>query len=98
MSVSFASTIIKYLIISKVSRSNEKTRALHDLGTTVRVAVAVAFVDSIIIFGITLFSSLIALGYSNLLINIKLSLFSAVTIAGLTFFNELKSKMKESRG
>lgn len=95
LSESFSSTLIQYLIISKVSRSNGKARSLFNFWTGVRIAVTVSLVDAIIIGGISFFSSMIVLGYENILLNIKISLFSAMMLGGLTLFNTLKSRISK---
>jgi len=97
LSDSFSSTIIQYLVIARASKSNEKTRTLHDFGTKVRIAVAVALVDSFIVGGIAFFSSMMALGYVDILMNIKISFFSSAVMGGMTFFNELKKQVSTAR-
>jgi hypothetical protein len=93
LSDSFSSVIIQYLVIAKAAKTKDKTRTLHDFGTKVRIATAISMVDASLVLGVSFFSSLIALGYDNLLLNIKISLFSAFTIASLCFFTEMKKQL-----
>ncbi len=96
LSESVTPLIIQRLIIAQViSGGGRKTEALHTLRLRLEVAAARAAVDSFIVGGISFFASFAALGYQTPMINIKLSFFSATTMAGLAFFNELKSQMKQ---
>ncbi len=88
--------IIHRLIITRVSSGKaSRTEVFHTLRLRFEVAASKAVVDSLIVFGISFFSSFIALGYDNPMVNIKLSLFSAFTMSGLTFFSELKAQMRK---
>ncbi len=95
LSESVTPLIIQRLIIAQViSGGGRKTEALHTLRLRLEVAAARAAVDAFIVGGISFFASLGALGFENLMLNIKLSTFSACTMCGLAFFNELKSQIK----
>ncbi len=97
LSESLTPLIIQRLIIARVSSSGggRKIEVLHTLRVRFEVAAARAVVDSFIVGGISFFASLVSLGHVDLFINLKVSLFSAVTMAGLTFFTELKKQMKQ---
>jgi len=95
LSESLVPLIIQRLIIAQiVSSKSGRSEVIHSLRLKLEIAAARAAVDSFIVGGISFFASLVALGYQTPLINIKLSLFSAFTMAGLAFFNELKVQMK----
>ncbi len=53
-----------------------------------------SFVDAILVGGVTFFSSMAVSGYDNLLMSIKIALISSVVTAGLTFFTEMRYKIK----
>ena len=94
LSESITPLIIQRLIIVQVSSGKaSKTEILHNLRLRLEIAAARAIIDALIVAGISFFASLAALGYGDLALNVRLSFFSAVTIAGLTFFNELKIQM-----
>lgn len=96
LSRSVSSVLIQSLVISKVSCvPGRKTEAIRDLRLKFEVAAARGMVDAIIVGGIAFFSSLGVLGYDNILLNIKISCVSSFSIAGLTFFNEMRLLMKK---
>jgi Na+-driven multidrug efflux pump len=84
-------------VIARVSQTTEKTKTIHDLSTKIRLAVAIALVDSFIVGGISFFSSMLALGYGDIILNIQIALFSSLTMGGLTFFGELKKQISTAR-
>ncbi len=87
--------IIQRLIIARVSSGGgRKVEVLHTLRLRLEVAAARAAVDAFIVGGISFFASFGALGFDNPILNIKLCLFSACTMCGLAFFNELKVQMR----
>ncbi len=96
LSESITPLIIQRLIIAQVSSSGGRnTEVLHTLRLRLEVSVARSFIDAIIVSGISFFSSMIVLGYADILMNIKISFFSCVVMGGMSFFNELKSQMKQ---
>lgn len=60
----------------------------------VKNAAIYSFIDTVLVGGIVFFSSMVATGYDNLLVNVKISLISSVITAGLTFFTEMRNKIK----
>lgn len=59
----------------------------------IKKAVIYSLIDTIIVGGIAFFSSMIAIGYDDLLVNIKIAFISSVVTAGLAFFTEMKSSV-----
>lgn len=87
--------VVQHLIIARVSSNPvRKTDALRTMRLRLEVASVKALADAFIVGGISFFASLAALGYGDLIVNIRISLFSSITMAGLAFFNELRSKMR----
>jgi len=52
-----------------------------------------SLVDTITVGGITFFSSMIAVGTDNLLLNIKMSFISSIMAAGLSLFTNIRSEI-----
>lgn len=52
-------------------------------------------IDTVIVGGISFFSSLVAVGYVNLLVSIKIAFISSVVTAGLTFFTEMRNEINK---
>lgn len=61
----------------------------------VKNAAIYSLIDTIIVGGIAFFSSMVAIGYDNLLINVKIAFISSIVTAGLSFFSELKGKISD---
>lgn len=96
LSESIVPLIIQRLIIAQVSSGGgKKTEVLHTLRLKLEISAARAAVDAVIIGGVTFFSSMIMFGSSDIIMNIKLSLFSAIMLGGLTLFTTLKSQMSK---
>ncbi len=96
LSESLVPLIIQRLVIVQIMGGKpSRNDMIHSLRLRLEVASARAVVDSFIVGGISFFASLIALGHADILINFKISCFSSFTMAGLTFFNELKIHMKQ---
>lgn len=96
LSESIIPLILQRLIIAQVGSSGaKKGEVLSSLRLRLEIAAARAAVDAIIIGGVTFFSSMIMLGSSDIIMNIKLSLFSAIMLGGLTLFTTLKSQMSK---
>jgi hypothetical protein len=51
--------------------------------------------DTITIGGITFFSSMMAIGTDNLLLNVKISFISLIIAAGLAFLTDIRSEIVE---
>lgn len=66
---------------------------LQDFFRHIKSAAIHSFVDTIFVGGITFFSSLAAIGYNDLIVNIKIAFFSSVVTAGLSFFTEMKNRL-----
>ena len=96
LSESLVPLIIQRLIIAQiVSSRSGRNEVIHSLRLKLEIAVARAAVDAVIIGGVTFFSSMIMFGSGDILTNIKLSLFSATMLGGLTLFTTLKSQMSK---
>lgn len=97
LSNSLTPILIQRLIIAQVQMGNEatgkRTEILKSLRTRLEIAFARAAVDGLIVSGISFFASLIALGYGDLALNIRISFFASVTMGGLSFFSEMKRYM-----
>lgn len=92
LSESLIPLIIQRLIIAQVSSSGGRmSEAFRTLKLRFEVATSRAIVDSFIVGGITFFSSMIAIGYGDIMVNIKISLSSSIMLGGLTFFNSLRT-------
>lgn len=60
----------------------------------VKKAVIYSFIDTVIVGGIAFFSSIVAIGYDDLLVNVKVAFISSVVTAGLAFFTEMRNKIE----
>lgn len=59
----------------------------------IKKAVLYTTIDTIIVGGIAFFSSMVAIGYDDLLTNAKIAFISSAVTAGLTFFTEMRSSV-----
>jgi len=89
------SSFIQYLIIMQASRRSDTVRAFQSIRCKFQIAAIRAGLDSFIVGGISFFASLIAIGYDDFALNLRLSFISSFAMAGLCFFNELKNLMKK---
>jgi hypothetical protein len=87
---------------SKMLSCNNDTECDNDTNDTqdfikrVNKAVLISFIDAVLIGGITFFSSMAAIGYDNLLVNVKIAFISSVVTAGLSFFTEIRDKISDT--
>lgn len=81
-------TMLKHLVIMRVD-GNKKEHKIINIDKLKYILLR-SFIDAIIVGGISFFSSMIALGYSDILLNIKISVVSSIVTSGLTLFTELK--------
>ncbi len=94
LSESITPLIIQRLIIAQVtSGGGRKTEVLNTLKLRLEVAVCRSLIDAVIIAGVTFFSSMVMFGPGNIIISIKVSIFSAIMLGGLTLFTTLKTLM-----
>ena len=91
----FVSLYIQQLMMIQSPRDSATMLAIHSLKCKFQIAAIRAGLDSFIVGGISFFASLIAIGYDDFSLNLKLSFISSVSMAGLCFFNELKNLMKK---
>lgn len=94
LSECFSSVIIQNLIVMRISKYRHPSEKVVSIRTKFQIAAVNAVMDAFIVGGISFFASLAALGYSNLLVNIEVCLYSSVTMAGLAFFNDMKQQFK----
>jgi hypothetical protein len=80
--------MLKYLIIIRVDSSKKEHKIIHI--DKLKYILLRSFIDAFVVGGISFFSSMIALGYDDILLNIKLAIVSSVITSGLTLFTELK--------
>ncbi len=78
------------LNITEVFYINTALQKPSNLG----VIILRTLLDAFTVGGITFFSTMLGLGYANLIENCKIALISAVMMGGLSFFTELKRKTK----
>ena len=96
LSESLVPLIIQRLIIAQiVGGKSSRNDVIHSLRLKLEISAARAAVDAVIIGGVTFFSSMIMFGPDDIITNIKLSLFSATMLGGLTLFTTLKSQMSK---
>ena len=81
-------TMLKHLVIMRVD-GNKKEHKIINIDKFKYILLR-SFIDAIVVGGISFFSSMIALGYSDILLNIKISVVSSIVTSGLTLFTELK--------
>jgi len=81
-------TMLKHLVIMRVD-GNKKEHKIINIDKLKYILLR-SFIDAIVVGGISFFSSMIALGYSDILLNIKISVVSSIVTSGLTLFTELK--------
>jgi len=80
--------VLKHLIIMKVTENNKEHKLIHI--NRLKYILLRSSIDAFIVGGISFFSSMIVLGYDNILLNIKVAAISSTVTSGLTFFTELK--------
>ncbi len=80
--------MLKHLIIIRIDSNKKEHKIIHL--DKLKYILLRSFIDSIIVGGISFFSSIVALGYSDILLNLKLATISSIVMSGLTFFTELK--------
>uniref|UniRef100_A0A6M3LDX6 Uncharacterized protein n=1 Tax=viral metagenome TaxID=1070528 RepID=A0A6M3LDX6_9ZZZZ len=86
--------VINHLVLIQVSNwKSRRTEELRSLKMKLEIAIVRAIIDSFIVGGISFFASLVALGTVDISVNIEMCFLSATTMAGLAFFNEMKSQM-----
>lgn len=92
--------IMKIPIVCIVVSSDNKVLSVSNRDTQeflvkVKNAVIHSCVDTAIVGGITFFSSMVTIGTTSLLVNIKMAFISSVVAAGLSFFVEMRKKMED---
>lgn len=80
-------------ILSIVDESRRNTHPYDKDIDFIKNTIPVVIIDTVIVGGTTFFSTVIALGYENLLANIKVAFISSFFTAGLSFFMELKKEI-----
>lgn len=80
----------------KCNNDTECDNETKDFIKKVKKAVIYSLIDMIIVGGIAFFSSMVAIGYNDLLMNIKIAFFSSIVTAGLTFFTEMRDKIRNN--
>lgn len=66
---------------------------IQDFFKHIKRATIHSFADTICVGGIAFFSSLAAIGYNDLIVNIKIAFISSIVTAGLSFFTEMRNKI-----
>lgn len=81
---------MKVSVISTIVESNGE---IQEFFKRVKKAAIYSSIDTVIVGGIAFFSSIVAIGYDDLLTNVKISFISSVVTAGLAFFTEMRSSV-----
>lgn len=82
------------IICTVIERHNNNDNDTQEFLKRVKKAAIYSFVDTIIVGGIAFFSSIAAIGYDDLLMNVKIAFISSVVTAGLSFFTGMRNKIK----